>query len=98
LRLRGATGLGALSGARLACRLSRTLLTLLLLTLARARRARLHSAALPLRRLRALLIALAVRRSRLLLTRTVVLTGLAIRPLRLLRLLSRCGRRPQLLL
>src|SRR5206468_13012885 len=54
----------------------------------------LLSLSLPLRWLGALLRSLAAGRTRLLLTRTVVLNGLAVRPL---RLLAR-RRRPQLLL
>jgi len=74
--------------------LAPSLLSLLLLTLARARRARLHGAALslPLRRLGALLCSLAARRSRLLLARTVVLAGLAVRPLLLLARRGAAGR------
>ena len=100
LRLRRAAGLRTLSGARRTCRPSRTLLLLALLlpTLTRAGRTRLYGAALSLpllRRLGALLAALATWRARLLLAWTVVLTGLAVRPRRLLS-----GRRvrPQLLL
>ena len=98
-RLRRAAGLRALSGARRTCRLSRTLLLLALLlpALTRARAYPAAGAALSLPAAAAGRLAgcLGGRRARLLLARTVVLTGLAVRPLRLLS-----GRRvrPQLLL
>jgi len=84
--LRGAVRLRALTGARWACRTSRALfLALLLLTLTYARRTGLHGATLARRLTLPLRLgALTAWRARLLLAWTVVLTGLTVRPLRLL--------------